>query len=113
MNRKIIAVYIYGSIKVLREYMRDLIHFLIEENIPLSKVDHRCIPFRITTRNVEIVLYSSFVEQTPEKIIGRTFDEMFSFPTYMKQYIRLSKDTTNWQGSIIDYVKTMEGIYEC
>lgn len=108
MNRKIIAIYWYGTLRTLKDFVFEMADILIEEKVPSVKVFCSTIPFRIFTPNVEIVFYNQTEDGSHLK--GRTFDEMFSFPSYMKQHIRLSKETTNWQGSIIDYVKTMEGI---
>lgn len=108
MYKKKVAACFYDNRLHTKNLLIGIANVLTNEGIPVS-VNFQCSPFRIITPNTEILCFC-YQSDSPDKILGHRFDEIIDFLDNHKIYTRLSENSTHWSGSLIDYVKKVEGV---
>ena len=107
MNKKKVAACFYDNRLSTKNLVIGIANILTNEGISVS-VNFQCSPFRIITPNTEILCICN--ADGADKLLGRRFDEIMHFPDNHIIYTRLSENSTHWSGSLIDYVKKVEGV---
>lgn len=108
-RRKIVLVY-YGDKPVRRAIyeMEQLVRTLCKE------IGRRNVVFEkglgeIRTRTCIIRAFLNYDFGRPDRYLGRHIDEFFGFNDCLLEYFNFDTTKEPYEGTIIDYVKEMEG----
>lgn len=108
-RRKIVLVY-FGD-KPVRQVILEMIELTrnLAKEIGINNIRfHKCLG-EIRTRTCTIRAFMNYDLGRLDRYLGCHIDECFGFPECMYEYFHFDTAKEPYEGTIIDYVKEMEG----